>query len=428
MATHGRSGPQWNLRNTVPPTLAGDTLAKGKRGPLISDARFAPPNVTDGLGLLKELVGTWRGNGFNLIARPAFHYKQDLYLQLNRTSETLTFQAIGSPIPNRGFAQEDITLYGLTYLQQISDATVAGTAGALHIEPGIWVVLPRDITAPADPPPPHGDLVARMGTIPHGNAILACGTAEPFTGPPTLQPPNATPHGSKFYAFNSTPIGAVPTVPNTVPPVFSATGSSAKGTHLANPTIVPLFNEYDLTVPAGHTNPRTPLDSPFPDPQTIGITQAIVNDPIVVLQQVIEKQIQEGYSFEGVALNIATTTNPTTALPTQTIDFSINPNSVIGGPVVPTSLPSFRGAAENILFLFDDLPPPPPRGNAETDVIYATFWITKVTHKRHGHSFMQLQYAQMVTLNFPIAHLLPQTFVNLGWPHITVGTLVKHFG
>jgi hypothetical protein len=34
-------------------------------------------------------------------------------------------------------------------------------------------------------------------------------------------------------------------------------------------------------------------------------------------------------------------------------------------------------------------------------VIYATFWIEKVKHKKTGHSFMQLQYAQMVTLNFP---------------------------
>jgi hypothetical protein len=44
---------------------------------------------------------------------------------------------------------------------------------------------------------------------------------------------------------------------------------------------------------------------------------------------------------------------------------------------------------------------------------------------------MQLQYAQMVVLNFPIRHLLnqnPPVYVNLGWPHITVGTLRKDFG
>jgi hypothetical protein len=69
--------------------------------------------------------------------------------------------------------------------------------------------------------------------------------------------------------------------------------------------------------------------------------------------------------------------------------------------------------------------------NAQTAVVYATFWIEKVTNKERGLSFMQLQYAQMVVLNFPILHLLRQTpsvYVNLGWPHITVATLRKDFG
>ncbi len=76
----------------------------------------------------------------------------------------------------------------------------------------------------------------------------------------------------------------------------------------------------------------------------------------------------------------------------------------------------------------DCQPQPPPTGNAQTAVIYATFWIEKVSHKHHGHSFMQLQYAQMVTLNFPVRSLLPGVFVNLGWPHVMVGTLRKRFG
>jgi hypothetical protein len=55
----------------------------------------------------------------------------------------------------------------------------------------------------------------------------------------------------------------------------------------------------------------------------------------------------------------------------------------------------------------------------------------QVTHKQRGDSFMQLQYAQVVLLNFPIFHLLNGTspvYVNLGWPHITVSTLRKSFG
>jgi hypothetical protein len=63
--------------------------------------------------------------------------------------------------------------------------------------------------------------------------------------------------------------------------------------------------------------------------------------------------------------------------------------------------------------------------NAQTAIVYATFWIEKVMHAARP-PFMQLQYAQMVDLTFPILGNLPQ--VNkLGWPHISVGTLKKSF-
>src|SRR5690349_21699895 len=75
------------------------------------------------LGPLNDLPGRWSGTGFNLIARPHFGPGSDLFLELNLTSETLQFTTIGSPIPNRGFEQADINLRGVTYLQQISDAT-----------------------------------------------------------------------------------------------------------------------------------------------------------------------------------------------------------------------------------------------------------------------------------------------------------------
>lgn len=116
-------------------------MAPGQ-SPRISDIRITPDNVTvlKQLGLLSELAGTWKGHGFNLVARPDFHDSTDLYLQLNQTRETLKFDPIGSAIPNRGFGQDDIALFGLTYLQQIVDA---GLDGALHIEPGIWVTQPN---------------------------------------------------------------------------------------------------------------------------------------------------------------------------------------------------------------------------------------------------------------------------------------------
>ncbi len=416
-AVEGRSGLAWNLDTKPPPREGGERPERGKLGPRRQSVRFSPGNVSDHLGLLKHLAGNWEGEGFNLIARPDFHDNADLYLQLNRTRETLKFDPIGSPIPNRGFGQDDIELFGLTYLQKISDFH---TGGALHIEPGIWVRQPNT-SFPPESAPPGAELVARMGSIPHGNAILAQGIAEPFSGPPTLAGAGGPYHGSRFLSFNSTPIAAPPTVPATAPPVFSAATSSAKGTSAANPGVVPLFNEYDLSVPPGAANPRTPFATNPPEPPIPNTphNQAMVDDPIVLLQQVIDKQVKEGYTFEGTVLNIATEAE---------IDFFAAPNSIVTGPTVPVTLPDFGGGAENIQFLFDGQSPPAPPANAQTAVIYATFWIEHVTHKHHGHSFMQLQYAQMVTLNFPIRSLLPAVFVNLGWPHITVATLRKSFG
>jgi hypothetical protein len=369
-------------------------------------------------------------------ARPDFHDKTDLYLQLNQTREHLKFDPIGSPIPNRGFGQDDIELFGLTYLQQISDAA---KDGALHIEPGIWVTQPAT-TFPPETAPGHAQLVARMGTIPHGNSLLAEGIAEPFTGPPVVTLPGTQYSFSRFPSFNSTPFAVPPTVP--IPPgiVFNAAGSSEK---LTAPTVPATpFPQYDVSIPigpipAGPLNPpftlntRTPFHTTPPEPplpaNINGVPmQDVINDPILLLQKDIEQLVADGYTFEGTTLNIATTTPLT---------FLKNANSGAKGPTVPVAVPQFGGGIENIQFLIGESPivggKTQLQENAETAVVYATFWIEKLTHKQHGHSFMQLQYAQMVVLNFPIFHLLQQSppiYVNLGWPHITVATLRKSFG
>ncbi len=177
--------------------MATDKLLSGERSARrVPSARFAPQNITAKLGLLADLAGSWRGKGFNLIAKPDFHDKTDLYLQLNQTREHLRFDPIGSPVPNRGFGQDDIELFGLTYLQKIVDA---GNDGALHIEPGIWVTQPNT-TFPPESAPAHDQLVARMGTIPHGNSLLAEGVAAPFIGPPVLTVP------ATQYNFSAFPV------------------------------------------------------------------------------------------------------------------------------------------------------------------------------------------------------------------------------
>jgi hypothetical protein len=403
----------------------------------VSSIRISPDSTTvlDKLGLLSELAGTWKGSGFNLIARPDFHDKTDLYLQLNQTRETLQFTPIGSPIPNRGFGQDDIELFGLTYLQQIVDA---GNDGAMHIEPGIWITQPPTEFPPQDPPV-KGQLVARMGTIPHGNSLLAEGVAEPFAGPPVLTIPGSQYSLSLFPSFNSTPFGVPPTAPDPPGIVFNAAGSSEK---LTAPTVpAPPFPQYDLTVPIGPIPPgplnppfalntRTPFDTTPPEPplpaDINGVPmQNVVNDPILLLQKEIQQLVEEGYTFEGTALNIATTTP---------LNFLKNANSGAKGPTVQVAVPQFGGGVENIQFLDGESPNVGGKvqlqENAETAVVYATFWIEKVTHKEDGVSFMQLQYAQMVVLDFPIFHLLHQAapvYVNLGWPHISVATLRKSF-
>ena len=416
----------------------------------ISDVRISPDNKTilDNLGLLQELAGSWKGHGFNLIARPDFHDKTDLYLQLNQTREHLKFDPIGSSIPNRGFGQDDIELFGLTYLQQITDA---GHDGALHIEPGIWVTQPPT-TFPPETAPPPGQLVARMGSIPHGNSLLAEGIAEPFTGPPVLTIPGSQYSFSLFPSFNSTPF-AVPPFPPPPPPApvvaFNAAGSSEK---LTAPTVpAPPFPEYDVSIPIGPIalgsplnppfaiNTRTPYDTTPPEPPLPpainGVAmQDIINDPILLIQKDVETLVAAGYTFEGTVLNIATRTP---------LLFLKNANSGAGGPTVSVNIPQFGGGIENIQFLDGESPTvngqQQERENAETAVVYATFWIEKVTNKQNGDSFMQLQYAQMVALDFPIFHLLnpppptppapptPPVYVNLGWPHISVATLRKSF-
>ena len=382
----------------------------------IPDVRITPDNATvsANLGLLRDLGGTWRGKGFNLIARPDFQGNAPLYLQLNQTDETLTIDPIGSSVPNRGFGQDDIELFGLTYLQKISDTA---TGGALHIEPGIWVTQP-ETAYPQETPPPGGQIVARMATIPHGNSVLAQGGATPFTGPPTLTSAADEYAFSAFPSFNSTPF-AIPA--NSAVPKLNAAGSAEKLTAAALNPPVPPFTEYDLGIADSAANPRTPFGtSPAEPPLPSNIDgvpmQEVVNDPIRLLQAVIQKQVNDGHGFEGVALNIATQ---------PTVTFLTQPNDPTG-PSKPAPVTDGAGGIENIVFLQGEEPPVPGATgpNAQTSLVYATFWIEKVRHPGR-ESFMQLQYAQMTILDFGILNA-PGAPI-LGWPHVSVATLRKSF-
>jgi hypothetical protein len=169
-----------------------------------------------------------------------FQGGNDIFLELNRTKENLEFTAIGSNIPNRGSKQDDINLFGVTYLQQISDATPPG--GALHIEPGIW------LTVPPTQAPEAGASVTRLATIPHGDAINISGQSISVDAGPEIERANTVPFD----------IG---------------TPEPAAGT--ANG-----FPEYNLGAPnAFRTNP-----------EPAGITQAMVTNPNSVLDEAIQGQ------------------------------------------------------------------------------------------------------------------------------------------
>jgi hypothetical protein len=146
------------------------------------------PEIASPLGPLARLAGKWVGRGFNVIWRPDSVSGQDRFLELNVTSDQLEFAAINGPIPNRGFLQSDINMFGLTYLQQISDANLKA---GLHIEPGLWAAVPKTSN------PSVAATVVRLASIPHGTAVLLQGTASTAATGPSI--PNI---GIKPFTIN----------------------------------------------------------------------------------------------------------------------------------------------------------------------------------------------------------------------------------
>lgn len=152
------------------------------------EANAAAPEKAAGpveltLGPLTDFPGKWEGSGFNLIEIP--NRNQDPNVQpppadkfkliLNNTFEKLTITAIPGGIINRGNVQGDIEYLSLHYLQQVDDVNVpVGTTGrGIHLETGLFLNLPAG-TDPAVQPS-----VARLGSIPHGDSLLAQGTFTP---------------------------------------------------------------------------------------------------------------------------------------------------------------------------------------------------------------------------------------------------------
>jgi hypothetical protein len=283
------------------------------------------------LGPLADLRGTWEGHGFNTIWRPhQLSSGQDRFLELNLTTETLAFNEISGPIPNRGLLMADISMFGLTYMQQIAQTS---DHTGLHIEPGIWATVPQT----TDPDEPAS--VVRMASIPHGTVMLAQGRATTLENAgPRIEDNNIIP-----FAIGS-------------PPPSSADFAAAEQR----------FPELDLAV-----------DSPF-RVASPGVTQAMVTNPNSLLRAAVERQTIK----HMVVLEVSTTPSP-----------------VKGGGTANTA---FLGSATD-----------PPGGNANAVEVDATFWIETVAGEEGHPDFLQLQYTQLVQLDFN----------GLRWPHVTVATL-----
>jgi hypothetical protein len=156
------------------------------------EAFTEPPAPT--LGDISALPGTWVGTGFNLIevpnmnqAKPGPPPPDKFKVILNSTSETLVFSAIDGDIINRGNAQADISFLGLHYLQQVSDVNLPVGNNGIHLETGLFlnVVKSED--------PLEGPSIARLGSIPHGDSILAQGKSFTIAGPPQFELADPTP-------------------------------------------------------------------------------------------------------------------------------------------------------------------------------------------------------------------------------------------
>lgn len=163
------------------------------------------------LGPLALLPGIWKneggleGRGWNMIALPFESAPGDILdyrLLLNQYNETLIFDLIDKGVPNRGLnalgKQADQSLIALDY-EQVTDqiatadfphSNVLGPTSppgnTIHHEPGLWLNMLDQITDGFD--------IARLGTVPHGDAVLALGrSAEPTEGPPVIPDVNGLP-------------------------------------------------------------------------------------------------------------------------------------------------------------------------------------------------------------------------------------------
>jgi len=353
--------------------------------------RFQQGPVTTALqlGPLAPLAGAWKGTGFNAMWRPDNPESEPeggqtkRFLELNLTSETIDFRVIPGVVPNRGLApQTDLSLYGLHYLQRVTDADLPpfSTAGqALHIEPGLFMNVPASL----DPPNPPS--IVRMASIPHGVSLLMQGPTPdttPTPGAPVIPPiypiaglPTFTPGGTLGLGIQ----------PVDIPPPG---GDGAEH-------VVPEVN-VSLDVAGSQSN------GPFP-----ASFQGFVNDPNSVLRNAIANQTILGF----IAINL-TTTGAGSGIENIPFLGTANPAQ----PSNPTNMPNAFVLQSSATFWIEWVLIPnakllknPPKPDPAIQQIEPFF---------PQPTFLQLQYSQVSIL----------VFNGVLWPHVNVATLTLSAG
>ena len=147
------------------------------------------------------------GRGWNLIALPFAEpgLFRNYRVLMNQYNEVLSFEIVDDEVPNRGITGRppqsqpaDQEVAALDYTQMIkqiaaSDVAESGLAGApelpIHHEPGFFLHMKNQTTQGID--------IARLATIPHGNAATALGrAASEVDGPPQIGDLSGFPEGA----------------------------------------------------------------------------------------------------------------------------------------------------------------------------------------------------------------------------------------
>jgi hypothetical protein len=351
-----------------------------------STAAATPTNPD--LGPLADFVGDWHGHGFNTIFRPNNpitptplpipQNTSDNILELNLTREVLSFSPSLGSVPNRGAVQGDVFLNGVPYLQSISDVNDPRKPVGIHLEPGIWVIVPST-TDPAE-----GPTLARMASIPHGTTIEAQGTFFTVAGGPKIDPVDMTPFTTVVPPATPTPIR------------FASQTADNRETPRLPQDLTPFI--------ANNTITQAMLD----DPNTV-LRDAIVGQNIISTNVIIISTQPATPLFGGGTDNIAFLLGDAAAQKPNAQALQMSAIFWIETVEHTLQIPIFKPGQAPLALSSDT------SQGARPVVKFLVMPPTEITAPRtiKFHT-KQIQYTQTVMLNFK----------GLTWPHISVATLV----